>query len=472
MLLDFIETPILRKINLIQLLFYSNQQSVDSLALKLDCATLTLMEDVNYLRNELDINIEIIQDDHTEMLMLHDSSESFHDTLQKIYATSYFLQFFTYFFDENSGRFSDFIAANHISTATGYRIRKDIKDFIESVGLTVKNNTLAGRGLLIRFLAIELHRNFSVKLLPEDPEINAKAQEILNEMEQILHVHFSHQERILFSLLMQTSCHNLYNKDGLGLSQAHLNSIYSDIYPKQLPQLLKDNFSQYWHHQKEELEFCILAFIAINSHVFDSAVPSEILATNKKAFHEHPEVKRLINLFYDSFTINEKLLDYFYTSLYLFIRDSAFDLQPVMLNHLQLSEPNTVAYRRIQQILTEWNIYGIRFNPYHIITLYNRLAPMLSLSLYQNIIIVSDKPIDANFVSDYIRLLTGPKSKILIENHIPQDYPLLNDEQSIFVIDKSSDIALPTELMNNCFYTTFPVGNTQIFYLLNKLNLI
>lgn len=474
MLLDYIENSIVRKVNLIYLLFYSDKQSIESLALKLNCAALTLLDDVVYLQNELGFQLEIVDEDNNNMLVLHNTGESFHELLLKIYATSYFLKFFAYFFEKNNGRYADYTNSHHLSTATGYRLRKDIRNFIESLGLKLKDNTITGRGVIVRFLATELQRNFGVQLFDLTPQVTTRANNILDEMGKILNVQFSQQERHLFSLLLQISVDGNYIDEGYGFSSAQINSISSKIYPKELVALLKENFDDLWLNPTQELNFSILSFIVVNSHVFDQSVPKSILKTNHAAFQNHPDVHKLIKAIDKTFIINQQLIDYFYTSLYLFIRDSSFDVQPITLgNYIQIAEPNTTIYRLLTEILNDWNTYGISLNKYHIMTLYNRIAPILSLSLYQNIVIVSDKQVDANFVSDYISLLINNKStNISITNAIKDDHPLLQDQQSIFIIDKNADITLPKNDFDNYIFTSFPISNSEIFYLLNSLSLI
>lgn len=473
MLLDFVENSIVRKANLVYLLFYSEKQSIDSLALKLNCASLTLIDDILYLQNELEIAIEFVSETGNNMVILHNTGESFHSILSKIYSTSYFLKFFEYFFKKDTGRYADYTNEHHLSTATGYRLRRDIRTFIESLGLSLDENTITGRGIIIRFLAAELQYNFNVSLFELDFKIANQCNSILNTIEYSLNIHFTKQERYLFSLLIQTSIDGLYIENGFGFSKAQLDSINSSIYPKQLVTLLNDNFSELWDDPENELNFAILSFLVINSHLFDQTIPQDILKNNKNAFKNHPDIKRLIDSFNDTFVINEQLIDYFYTSLYLFIRDSSFDVQPITLgSYIQFSEPHTVTYRHLNRILNEWNIYGVNLNKNHILNLYNRIAPILSLALYKNIVIVSDKNIDAHFVSDYISLLIGNNTNIFIDNNIDNHRSLFHDNHTVFIIDKSSEINLPRNKIQNYIFTSFPISNSEVFYLLNTLSLI
>lgn len=474
MLLDFIENSVVRKIKLIYLLFYSDQNNIDALALKLQCTPLTLLEDVYYLQEELDFPLEIIDNDDENLLILRPCTISFHEMLTKIYSTSYVLTFLAHFFNQQSGKYSEFIASQHISTATGYRLRKTVLAYLHSIRLDLRNNVICGDAILIRFLALELYRNFGIKLIHLTPDIQQKCEQLLVEMEDHLHVQFSQSERLMFSLLVQTSVDNNFPNEGLHFTTPHLKSIDSDICPRFFIDLAKKTFGNYWQgREQEELRFVKLAFMVINSHVFEQSVAEETLKRSRQAFIEHPDIKRLISLISQEFTINQKLIDYFYTSLYIFLRDSSFEIQPINLgNYIYLNKPNSIVYNKLKDILNQWNIYDIQFNKYHIYALYNRIAPVLSISLYQNIIIVSDKTIDASFVEKYIDLLVGKDCRIAIQQSVAEDDPLLGDEKTIFIIDKTSSLSLPIDAMKNCFYTTFPMGNSQTFKMLDKLKLI
>lgn len=474
MLLDFIENSVVRKIKLIYLLFYSDQKSVDALALKLQCTPLTLLEDVCYLQEELDFPLKVCHQADEDLLILQPCSISFHEMLTKIYSTSYVLTFLAHFFDKHGGKYSEFIASQHISTATGYRLRKTVLAYLHSVHLDLRNNVICGNAVLVRFLALELYRNFGIKLIQLTPDIQHKCEYLLSQMENHLNIQFSQSERLMFSLLVQTSIDNKLPNNGLHFATPHLTSINSDICPGMFTQLAKEAFGDYWiGREQEELQFVTLAFMVTNSHVFEQNAATEMLKRSRQAFIEHPDIKQLITLISQEFTINPKLIDYFYTSLYIFLRDSSFEIQPINLgNYIYLNKPKSIVYNKLIAILERWNVYGIQFNKYHVYALYNRIAPVLSISLYQNIIILSDKTIDASFVEKYIDLLVGKNCHIAIQQTVNENDPLLNDEKTIFIIDKTSSLALPIEAMKNCFYTSFPMGNSQTFKMLDKLNLL
>lgn len=474
MLLDYLETAIVRKVKLIYLLFYADQKSIDYLALQLDCTPVTLLEDVIYLQEQLDVALEISTQNDIDYVTLKKDHTTFRELLNRIYETSYFLKFLAHFFNPAGGKYAQFIASHHLSTATGYRLRKSVIAFLKPLQLSLKNNVISGNSILIRFLAVELQSNFGVHMIDINPEIQKRCEVLLGRVEELIQVRFSLQEKQMFILLIQSSIDNAFPHDGEFLSKYQLDSVQSNITPPQFKTWAQELFADYWQERcLDELDFATLALIVVNSHIFEATASNKQLEHSRQAFIENPEIKRLVTAISQKFTINPRLSDHFYTSLYLFLRDSSFDMQPITLgNYIYLQEPKTVIYQQLKKILHAWNIYGINFNKYHIYALYNRIAPALSVVLYDNIIIVSDKNIDAKFLKKYIRVLVGEQITITIESQINRQDERLSDERSIYIIDKNSDIALPLDLISNCFYTSFPMGNSQTYQLLDQLNLL
>lgn len=474
MLLDFLETAIVRKIKLIYLLFYSDQKSIDYLALQLDCTNVTLLEDITYLQEQLDLNLEISLQDDIDYVILKKDQITFREILNRIYDTSYFLKFLAHFFDKNGGKYAQFIASHHLSTATGYRLRKSIIAFLKPLQLTLKNNVISGNPVLIRLLAVELQSNYGVQMLEVTPSVQQRCDLLLDRIEELLNIKFALQERKIFVLLMQSSVDNPFPTEEPFLSKYQLESVNAQLTPPQYTQWVSELFKEDWHERHDdELKFAILALVIINSHIFEPNASSDLLKHSRQAFIENPEIKQLVALISEKFTINPRLHDHFYTSLYLFLRDSSFDMRPITLgNYIYLQEPKTVIYEQLKEILVKWNKYDINLNKYHIYALYNRIAPVLSVILYDNIVIISDRSVDAKFLKKYIRVLVGDQINITIESAINRQDPRLSDERSLFVVDKNAEISLPLDLIKNCFYTSFPMGNSQTYQLLDQLNLL
>lgn len=472
MIFNYIEKSVSRKVQLVNILYCTHVETADSLAIKLNCSPLTILEDINYLQES--VKLPIYEDAAAKTYYLNPSKNTtLHNYLKQIYQTSIFLNFLEYFLLDDKPKYSEFIKEQHVSTAKGYRLRDDVAQYLNTIGLSLKKNIVTGSPILIRFLAVELTRSFGLNLVKMEMKTAELSDTVLIRIEKLLNIKFSAQEYEFYTLLMQTTLDSNLPCAELALTQTELRGINSNLYPNEYLAIVRSVFQPYWGERTScELSFSILAFIATNSHIFDKSLAPEILANNRAEFLSMPEVKSLIDLISQEFNVPPEMTDYFYTSIYIFLRDALFRLQPIFSSsyvHLDADKTSYVS-RKLNKILKDWNVTNLKISEQHINALYNRLVPILVTNLYKHIYIVSERNIDAGFLLDYLTTVTQTsKLQIDIISKITDvSKETLNDPQNLFVVDK--DLSSPVQVPgNNVIYIFFPLSGQQIFRLLRKI---
>lgn len=472
MIFNYIEKSVTRKVQLVNILYCTHVETADSLAIKLNCSPLTILEDINYLQES--VKLPIYEDSMSKTYYLNPSKNAtLHKYLKQIYQTSIFLNFLEYFLLEDKPKYSEFIKEQHVSTAKGYRLRDDIGQYLNAIGLRLKKNVVAGSPILIRFLAVELTRTFGLKCVKMEMHTAELADTVLMRIEKLLNIKFSAQEYEFYTLLMQTSLDSNLPCSEVTLTPIELRGINSNLYPNEYLAVVRSVFQPYWGERTScELSFAILAFIATNSHIFDKSLAPEMLVNNRAEFLNMPEVRDLVNRISQEFNIPDEMTDYFYTSLYIFLRDALFRLQPIFSSsyvHLD-ADKTTYVSQKLGKILKDWNTYDLQISEQHINALYNRLVPILVTNLYRHIYIVSERNLDAGFLLDYLSTVTRTSSlQIDIITKISDvSKETLNDPQTLFIVDK--DLSSPVQVPgDNVIYIFFPLGGQQIFRLLRKI---
>lgn len=468
MIFSYIERSVTRKTHLINLLYCAKNQTIETLALQLGCSPLTVMSDIDYLRTELAIpiveNQELFQ-------LLPTETETLQCYIKKVYQTSLFLQFLAYFVTLDKPKFGSFVASQHVSIAKGYRLREDIIKYLHSIHLDVIDNTIAGNTILIRFFIAELVRTFGLDVLTPIPAIDLRCQRILDQVEENLHINFSNHERQLYSLLINTSISSDIPNSKITFTAAELRGLTSQLYPSFYLELVKNELLEFWPEktQQQELNFATLAFIVINSHLFDKSVSPAQREIYQTEFLKLPEVNSLITDITSTFKIQPQLLPYFYTAVYTFLSDALFRLQPIFSYPVYSENMNKPhIFNKISSIIQNWNVFGIEIEKYRILDFCNRLSPIIAPQLYQKIIILTERVVDGNFLRDYLSILTPD-----IEVNIKKDVNYLQnfqEDNTFYIVDK--ELRIPFQLKQNAEnlnFIFFPVREQTLFKLLTKI---
>lgn len=472
MIFEYIEKSVLRKINIINSLYCTDTESVDTLALKLHCTTLTIAEDISYLQQTL--HIPINKDPFKETFYLTPpANKVLYDYLKQVYQTSLFLRFLVYSLDENPQKTKhiDFTKQQGISSAKGYRLRNTVIDFLTTINLKLENNIVTGNPILIRFLKTELTRSFGLDIVHVQEETRQLAHEALQRVEKILHIRFTRREYELYTYLMQTSVDNCHKLTHLPLNKAEKRAINSKLYPYEYPAIIKSLFKKSWQkHSDDEVNFAILAYMAINSHIFDKSLDPDVALSYKNEFLSLPEIQDLIQIIRSSFSVPPNMVDYFYNVLYLFLRDALFKLQPIISSsYLCLGQDqNTYSMNRLKDLLKQWNHYDFDISEQHFKLLSKRLSPLLVTHLYSHLYIVSEANIDANCLATFLKETTHSVEISTVPDLRAVTYEELTDRQNLFIIDKENltPIQVPDD---NVIYIYFPLNNFQVFDLLSMI---
>lgn len=469
MIFSYIERSLTRKTHLINILYCTKNQTIDTLALQLNCSPLTVLSDIEYLKTELTIPIE--ETDHTFQLSPTES-ENLQCYLKKVYKTSLFLQFLAYFLLKDKPKFGTFVEQQHVSIAKGYRVREEIIQYLNSIHLDIVDNNVVGDTLLIRFFIAELSRSFGINVLSPQPEIERRCNHILDKVENEMNIHFSKYERELYALLIDTSISSDIPNTPIIFTSAELRGINSKLYPKIYIDLVKNELAEFWaeNRQEQELKFTIIAFIVTNSHLFDKSVNPEQSKIYQHEFLNLPEVNSLISAITNDFKVQPQMMPYFYTAVYSFLSDSLFNLQPIFTYPVYgTTLHKTQIFHKMSNIIQQWNVFNIEIGQYRILNFCNRLTPILAPNLYKEIVILTEKVIDGNFLRDYLSTLLTDIN-ISVQKDITYAQNFQAKQHILYIIDK--EFRIPFTLKrnsDNLYFVFFPIREETLFNLLTKI---
>lgn len=471
MIFNYIERSINRKIYLINLIYCTKNQTLETLGIRLNCSSLTVLSDIEYLNDSLNIPITKCEDDTYTLLPEKDASLQTY--VKSIYQTSLFLQFLKYFLLTDKQSFKDFVQEQHVSIAKGYRLREDVIKFLRSINLDVQGNTVSGRILWIRFLAAELTRSFGMEVLTPSPEVEKRCNLVLDEMEDYINIVFSQQERELYTLLISASLTQSIPNNYVALTIPDCRLINSTLYPLAYKDSVKKHLMDFWNPEAQiaELNFSIVAFIVANSHLFDKSVDPIQAKHYREAFLNLVEVHSLIEAIESNFTVHPQMTNYFYTAVFAFLCDAMFRLQPLFTYPTYDDKQfyQTHIFQKMSDIIDEWNIYHIDIEKYRIADLCGRLTPILIPDLYENVVIVTDHSIDGNFLRDYL-LTINPHYQISVQKQLNTLNEIEDNSRTLFILDK--DLSKPFKLkpsMDNVIFIFFPLNEHALLELLTKL---
>ena len=470
MLLNSMEKTIVRRAKLLNIL-YCKKEDVNKLSFVLGCTPLTIVSDVKFLKQTLKIPIH----EPTEgIYTLKPGKKHLEKYIHRLFKTSTFLKFLDYFFIEDAKiEFLDFIRQQKVSTAKGYRMRQEISKCLSEMGLALIDNYIYGNPLLLRVLKAELTINFGMNLIVLDEVLKEASLNLLKELEAKLNLTFTSQERLLYQLLLQQSIlkTNWQKKHFTTNTQELLKA---NLYPACYEKLLDKHFKTYWPKSQIEYEkqYAIIAFLIINTHVFETSLPEQLAKKNQITFLKLASVKELIKEFSVVFDVDEAYLQYFNTALYIYVRDALLGIQNILnAGVISVETPYTTnyMYSKLKDVIEHWNQERFKLSDTYADTLYKCLVSIMTTKYYKNVVIISEKLVDALFLKDYIAVFSKHKlGKIEIINDETHPLPSVHRLQTLFIIDKNWPQKMLTPV-ENVMYVTFPLGNEQIFEILKQL---
>lgn len=472
MILDYMEKTVVRRAKLLNILYCNQEETLGKLSFVLECSPMTVVSDVEYLQNELEVPIK--QSDKGDY-GLKPNKAHLDDYLHKLYATSTFLTFLQYFFIyENKIDFLDFIKQQKVSTAKGYRMRQEIVKYIAETGLELKDNQVCGNQILLRFLRAELVKHLNMQLIFMDEQFSSACEQILTKLEEQLGIVFTKEQHYLYQLLMNQSI--LVSKWDKSDFDSDIESLISaKMYPTGYCELVKEYLSQYWSEENYlfEEKFALVVFLAINPYIFDENLPVQMVLQNELSFFALPKVNELISEIKQKFIVEKSREKHFYTALYIYLRDAFLGIQNIKNScKIMIETPyrTTKTYYDLVKLLEKWNHKRLKLSNHYNLILYKRMAIILTTKHYSDVVIVSEQRSDALFLRDYLQKMYSKKPMNL--KIATTQAELLNNKksaQTLFLMDKAwhEKKLIPA---TNVLYISFPLSTEQMFEMLMKLS--
>lgn len=463
MIYNYIEKSLLRAVELVDLLLGEQYISTATISASLTCTPVTVAGDINYLRNALHITV---LEDEVGDYRIDPFTEGNRDSIgKKIYAESLFLRALAYFLHPSGKKYIDFIDEQFISVSKGYLLRATVEKFLKEIGLTIFDNHITGDLIKIRFLASVLTRQFGLELIPIDNEITAKAQHVLDVVEQSLTITFSKSERNFFDSLLQTTVASTMPKGELHFPKETLASIDNYLRPKEFEEAIEHNFSVVWgdNFEKEYL-FSVLSLMITNTHVFDLTMTPETLAAYRENFLNDPSVKRLTDLFEKTFSMPLASKDWFLSAIFIFLKDITLELHPLTsTEYLRIGRTDSQLYSKIKQIIKQWNIYDLAITEKHIKVLSCRLNPFIIKKQVAKIALISENSMDSHITQLMIQELLPQTIKFITYSDIAAaEKNVENPDQTLFVIDKNALLPKHCKKAVRSLFIDFPPGTDEL----------
>lgn len=463
MIYNYIEKSLLRAVELVDLLLGEQYISTAAISASLTCTPVTVAGDINYLRNTL--HITVLENEAGDY-RIDPFTEGNRDSIgKKIYAESLFLRALAYFLHPSGKKYIDFIDEQFISVSKGYLLRATVEKFLREIGLMISDNCITGDLIKIRFLTSILTRQFGLALITMNKEITAKARHVLDVVEQSLNITFSNSERNFFDSLLQTTVASTMLTGNLHFPKETLASINNYLRPKDFEEAIERNFSDVWgDHFEEEYLFSVLSLMIINTHVFDITMAPETLAAYRENFLNDPSVKRLTDLFEQTFSMPLVSKDWFLSAIFIFLKDITLELHPLTsTEYLRIGRTDGELYGKVEQIIKQWNTYGLNITEKHIKVLCCRLNPFIIKKQVARIALISENSMDSHITQLMIQELLPQAISFTTYSDIEAaEKSVENPDQTLFVIDKNALLPKHCKKSVRSLFIDFPPGTDEL----------
>lgn len=469
MIYTYIEKGLLRAVELVDLLLGEEYISQTGISSTLNCTPITAANDINYLRNTLHITV---LENEAGAYRIDPFTEGNRDAIgRKIYSHSLFLKALSYFLIPSKKRYIEFIDEQFISVSKGYLLRATVEKFLKELDLTISENQIIGNQIKIRFLASVLTRQFGLELFAFNQEITEKSLRVLRAVEQDLNIQFSNSEKKFFDSLLQTTIADNLPKSRLHFPDETLDSINSYLRPKNFEEAIRVNFSDVWQDNfEEEYLFSILSLMIINTHVFDQTMPSETLAAYRENFLNDPSVKRLTDGFEQSFSMSLTSKDWFLSALFIFLKDITLELHPLIsTEYLRVGRVNNDLYRKIEQIIQQWNIYGLNITEKHMSVLCCRLSPFIIKKQVSTIALISENNMDSHITQMMLKDFLPHTIQFTVYSDFAEaEKNTAQPSETLFIVDKNTVLPKQHNPSIRSLFIDFPPGTTELQKILSS----
>ena len=463
MIHTYIEKKLLRAIDVADLLLGKQYIPAVKISNKLNCTYQTTINDISYLKDELGIYVE---NDHYGGYRINPFTEGNQDTLNKqIYSHSLFLKSLIFFLVPSDQKFIDFIDDHFISVSKGYQLRGVVESFLTEIGLTLVDNQVVGDLVKIRFLASELNRQFNPQLLVFDSLITAKSMTILDDFEEQLSIQFSKTEREVFHSLIQTTVAKNLPTGELSFGGNADHSLGYYLYPKRFRESMEQQFRPVWNERfNQEYTFAVLALFLMNTHVFDEIIESKTLQAYRENFIQNPFVQELLKQFRKVFQHDYSKEDWFISSLFIFLKNSALGLQPLtssgLAKNMQVDE---AFFFKVKHTIDRWNVYDLTITDKHIHALCCRLSPFMVQKQTATIALVTENSFDRSITQKAIQQFLPQGIHYSSYTELtPEVVAKENSEETLFIIDKRAPLSRCNKGIKHSVFINFPPGPKEL----------
>lgn len=163
MLDNYLERNIQDKVNILNILFDINDIQIQQVALLSDLHPKSIQRLIQELQLEFSNELSLsLKQDVISVKKIEDRPSTYY--FHRIYQKSELLNILRFFILNEDDNFNDFIQTKFISIATGYRIRQKCNSLLQSIGLKLQKNKIAGPEYRIRFLIALLQCHFGISI--------------------------------------------------------------------------------------------------------------------------------------------------------------------------------------------------------------------------------------------------------------------------------------------------------------------
>lgn len=162
MLNSFLEKKIKNKLNLLSVLHSKNIIPIDEVLTSVKVSKISLISLINEMNIDFD-GLAFVENSNSYISLSKYDNVDFFRLSHTIYKNSIVLRCLKFLIlNDNELSFSFFIDSEFITKSVAYRIRKDCKNYLNAIGLDIKNNKVYGDEYRIRFLIALLHYKYGL----------------------------------------------------------------------------------------------------------------------------------------------------------------------------------------------------------------------------------------------------------------------------------------------------------------------